>query len=84
MISEKTKKPYCPPNRQALREDAQAAVLEFARGALFAWDDVKSDMTKEEYRLRVRYAYLEFRRVAKVLGFDPAYYPVPALKDIPY
>lgn len=74
----------CSPSNQDRRDEAKAKLLEFARGVLSAWDDQKSAMTKEEYRLRVRYAHIELRRVAEVLGFDADSWRIPELKDIPY
>lgn len=76
-------RPYQPLNRRAIRLDVKATLIEFARGVLFAFDDQKSDMTKEEYRLRVHYAYVELQRIAKIYNFDPSDFPVPEMKDIP-
>ena len=76
-------RPYQPLSRRAIRADVQANLLEFARGVLFAFDDQKSDMSREEYRVRVHCAYQELQRIAKLYGYDPAQFPVPALRDIP-
>ena len=77
-------RPYQPPNLRAIRADVQEHLLEFARGVLFAFDDRKDEMSKEEYRLRVRCAYMEMQRLGKFYGYDASCFPVPALKDIPW